>query len=115
MASLQENSTPSQPHWQCPCNVDKVMEVQDFIGNDYFCESGCPTTWSSNRFYTDDPLWDGEGCGSLEQACCNATGIPWFYKILDASTDDNIELRICGDESTYNENVLINQYEIYVK
>ena len=61
-----------------------------------------------------DPLWDGEGCGSLEAECCATPGLPLFHQILDAPTTDYIEMRLCIDEVTTNENVLISSYEIYV-
>ena len=53
-----------------------------FVGNDYFCESGCPGHFQRNLY--PDPLWDGEGCGSLETVCCQAAGLPWFHKRLSA-------------------------------
>ena len=82
----------------CPCNTGSTASVPSFVENDYFCESGtasAPTT--PYQLYTDDPLWDGEGCGGDEGPCCNAPGIPWFHKILNFPTTDYIELRVCGD------------------
>ena len=61
-----------------------------------------------------DLLWDGEGCGTLEAVCCAAPGLPWFHKVLDAPITDNIEMRLCIDEATSNENLLISSCEIYV-
>ena len=66
--------------------------------------------------YTSDPLWDGNQCGSLEQNCCNISSLPWFHKVLSSNTTtDDIELRVCCDESTDNEDVPLNFYEIFVK
>ena len=103
----------------CPCSQGSVQNttLQSFIGNDYFCESGNPSTdgtWQA-ILYTQDPLWDGKGCGSLEGNCCSAPGLPWFNKVLNSTTTDYIELRVCGDESTANEDVPVSFYEIYVK
>uniref|UniRef100_A0A1X7TF79 Fucolectin tachylectin-4 pentraxin-1 domain-containing protein n=1 Tax=Amphimedon queenslandica TaxID=400682 RepID=A0A1X7TF79_AMPQE len=88
-----------------------------FIGNDYFCESGNPATDGSIQsiLYASDPLWDGKGCGSLEGVCCAAPGLPWFNKILNTSTTDYLELRVCADEGTSNEDVPVSFYELYVK
>ena len=103
----------------CPCSQGSTQNstLQSFIGNDYFCESGNPSTdgtWQA-ILYTQDPLWDGKGCGSLEGNCCSATGLPWFNNVLNSTTTDYIELRVCGDESTANQDVPVSFYEIYVK
>uniref|UniRef100_A0A1X7VUD7 Fibrinogen C-terminal domain-containing protein n=1 Tax=Amphimedon queenslandica TaxID=400682 RepID=A0A1X7VUD7_AMPQE len=103
----------------CPCSQGSLQNstLQSFIGNDYFCESGNPATdgrWK-HIFYTSDPLWDGKGCGSLEGVCCAAPGLPWFNKILNTTTTDYLELRVCGDEATSNEDTPVTFYELYIK
>ena len=103
--------------YRCPCGVQGSI-LQSFLNdNDYFCESGNHASDDSYDFvlYTSDPLWDGKGCGSLEGACCAAPGLPWFHKTLDNVTTDYIELRVCGDEGTANEDTPIAFYEIYIK
>ena len=49
-----------------PCSQGSVQNttLQSFIGNDYFCESGNPSTDSTWQaiLYTQDPLWDGKSC-----------------------------------------------------
>ena len=105
MAGVSEKTTESN---NCPCANGTVVQVQSFIGNDYFCESG--------NQYTLDPLWDGQGCGSNEPVCCSAPGLPWFHRDYgNTTTTDYIELRVCGDEGTYNEDVPVGYYEIYVQ
>ena len=103
----------------CPCinNSFQNSTLQSFIGNDYFCESGNPATDGTyqSRLYTSDPLWDGKGCGSLEGTCCAAPGLPWFHKKLGTITTDYLELRVCGDQTTEDEDTPISFYEIYVK
>ena len=105
--------------YDCPCSKGSLQNstLQSFIGNDYFCESGNPTTGGSWQyvFYTSDPLWDGKGCGSIEGNCCNATGLPWFNKVVNTTTTDYLELRVCADEGTGNEDVPVSFYELYVK
>ena len=98
----------------CPCNTGSSISVPSSIGNNYFCESGNPNSSPSQILYTSDPLWDGQGCGSLESPCCNVTGIPWFHRDYGSNTTtDYIELRICGDGS--DEDSPVSYYEIYVK
>ena len=99
---------------RCPCNTGTLESSLAFVASDYFCESGCPGTFDHTTFHAADPLWDGEGCGGLETVCCSVPGQPWFHKVLDAPTTDYIEIRLCIDEDTSNENVLISSYEIYV-
>ena len=105
--------------YNCPCSQGSTQNstLQSFIGNDYFCESGNPATDGTYQsiLYASDPLWDGKGCGSLEGTCCAAPGLPWFHKKLNTTTTDYLELRVCGDEGTGNEDTPISFYEIYVK
>ena len=120
LAGLHEATTAhGNGHFNCPCSQGSPQNstLQSFIGNDYFCESGNPTTdggWQP-ILYTSDPLWDGKGCGSLEGICCTAPGLPWFNKILNTTTTDYLELRVCGDEGTTGEDAPVSFYELYVK
>ena len=117
MARLNEASINDDGRFNCPCSQGSIQNstLQSFIGNDYYCESGNPTNdglWQ-DILYTSDPLWDGIGCGSLEGNCCTAHGLPWFQKVLNTTTTDYLELRVCGDEG--GENVPVSFYEMYVK
>ena len=95
----------------CPCSIGNTRPIQSFIGSHYFCESAS-NWWPS----LSDPLWDGQSCSSNESPCCNVPGIPWFHKDYGSTTTtDYIELRVCGDEGTDNEDVPVSYYEIYVQ
>ena len=117
MAGPLEASIYLDGCYNCPCSQGSLQNstVPSFIGNDYFCESGYPVPNGkvSAKFYADDPLWDGKGCGPIEQICCQVSGLPWFHKVLNSTTTDYIEMRVCGDEG--NEDAPVNYYEIYVK
>ena len=80
----------------------------------YFCESGCPGHHDLTTFHTDR-LWDGEQCGAIEGGCCRAPSLPWFHKTLSTPTSDYIELRVCCNQGTSDEDVPVGLYEIYVK
>ena len=126
--SITHGSPPRQHIWsltsgyrdsgsyifECPCNTGSTATVPSFVGDNYFCESGNPLDLSFD-FFLDDPLWDGKGCGGAEGPCCNASGIPWFHSVLDSPTSDFIELRVCADQDTSNEDTPVDIYEIYVK
>uniref|UniRef100_A0A1X7V866 Fibrinogen C-terminal domain-containing protein n=1 Tax=Amphimedon queenslandica TaxID=400682 RepID=A0A1X7V866_AMPQE len=113
MAGLYE-SHPDVIH-NCPCG-GATKAIPSFIGTNYFCESGNPTTGWSSSLYLSDPLWDGQGCGSLEGNCCGVAGLPWFHRdYATQSFNDYLEMRVCGDQDTYNEDNPVAFYEIYVK
>ena len=98
----------------CPCYAGFNGDRIPFIGNKYFCDSVLDTWRSHYILYPDDPLWDGEGCGSNNH-CCSYNNPPWFCTELDQSTSDDIELRLCADQETSNEDVPIEHIELYVQ
>ena len=103
-------------HWVCPCTkTDSTYTgiVPPFIGNDYFCDTGSRYHYAFH-WYTADPVWDGKGCGG-SSTCCEFNNPPWFCKDLPRSTTDDIELRLCADESLNNEDVGLELVEIYVQ
>ena len=52
-----------------------------------------------NQLFVDDPLWDAQGCSTLEQGCCTATDLPYFYRDFgNVFITDGMEFRICGDQ-----------------
>ena len=99
----------------CPCiNVHQTSpQPPSFIGNDYFCDTGS-THHYQYIFHGDDPLWDGAGCGPAN-TCCSLNNPPWFYKHLSTTTQDNIEMRMCEDSNTADEDTPIEIIELYVK
>ena len=102
----------------CPCiftNVYWPHQVPSFINNDYFCDTGNPGPGTNNhRLYTDDPLWDGEGCSSTS-TCCEFNSPPWFCKSLPQPTSDDLEIRNCYEANSNSEDKLITLIDIYVK
>ena len=100
----------------CPCSKTVTPFtgiVPPFIGEDYFCETGSKSSWR-HRFYGEDPLWDGAGCGGTS-TCCQFNNPPWFCKQLPQPTTDDIELRLCGDNGFNHEDSAIEQIELYVQ
>ena len=116
MAGVTGSSTTEYPY-NCPCSSGSLQgpKIQSFVGNDYYCESGAGSSWT-HILYTSDPLWDGQGCASLETACCNVPGIPWFHRDYgNTTTTDYLELRVCADQDTSDEDAPVGFYEIYVQ
>ena len=113
VATLDE--TRSNSH-VCPCtktNTPYIGQVPPFIGEDYFCDTGNRNGWAY-QYNLNDPLWDGAGCGPTS-TCCEFNTPPWFCKELHQPTTDDIELRLCVGSHTNDENVLLEQYEIFVQ
>ena len=100
----------------CPCNkINSPFTgvVPPFIGQDYFCDTGSRYTVQTQWYYVD-PLWDGSGCGPTSN-CCGFNNPPWFCKQLPQPTTDDIEMRVCVDAPTSNEDVALETVEIYVQ
>ena len=103
----------------CPCNTGYtggINVASSFVGNHYYCESGLDPgePWTS-VLYPNDPLWDGKNCNSSEASCCTNSKMPWFYRVLDDITQDDIELRVCSDEDPPNEDTPLDIIELYIR
>ena len=104
--------------WQDVCTCTNTRNTQtapipSFVGHDYFCDTGSENRFEY-KFYGDDPLWDGDGCGEFN-TCCSWNTPPWFMKQLSSPTSDDIEMRLCANENRNNEDVRMKTMEIYVQ
>ena len=100
----------------CSCtntNFNWPHQVPTFVGNNYFCATANPGPGYFEIIYADDPLWDGEGCGSTS-TCCEFNNPPWFCTTLPQPTTDDIEVRICQDQGPDDEDDIISLIDIYV-
>ena len=99
--------------WACPCAAFPGASAHNFVGDNYYCESG--TTGSQQSvIYTNDPLWDGDGCVHANNNCCTDPSMPWFFRKFPVAQNKDIEARLCRDESYDNEATLIDQLQLYV-
>ena len=99
---------------RCPCarpDPSDRFDVPSFVGEHFYCESGFSGSHPENRIAWEDPLWDGQGCTSSGNQCCNRYG--WFHREIP-TTSDTIEVRWCADEYQSNEDVFTDQLEIWV-
>ena len=99
----------------CPCSpLAGTRPNAANIGDSYFCESGNPTDgFEDGQLYSSDRLWDGQQC---EGSCCKGTQTPpWFSVQLPAPTTDVIEVSICCDQDTEDEDSPVEIIEIYVQ
>lgn len=96
----------------CPCAKGEGTSPPKFVGDNYFCEF---SKYWEGKFDVNDPLWDGEGCGSDEEKCCKAPGLPWFCTDLPYPTTEDIEVRVCADQDKDDEDVYLELLQIYVQ
>ena len=119
-AGLSEQLLATNEVFSCPCLVAgssfTPQTPPSFVGNNYYCESGNPFSAFENTDvlrYTSDPLWDGQQCEG--QCCSDGRTSPWFSVTLTNPTTDDVEIRICGSESTTREDTPISLMELYVQ
>ena len=111
-AGLYENTTDTST---CPCTGGGTYPPS-FVGSDYYCESALSgPPWEPPVLYSNDTLWDGQDCDGLEHTCCDPPNLPWFCKKLPEPTTDDLELRICGDQSLADEDTPIELIQLYIQ
>ena len=108
---LQED-TPTRDD-ACPCDASINITIPPYVGGDYFCESADTSGSPVGNFYSNDPLWDGEGCSS-SSSCCSFNNPPYFTKQLPSPTSDPIEARLCQWEG-HQDDSPVEFMELYVK
>ena len=97
----------------CPCATGSTVKVPHFIGNNYFCESGNPDeTAVPGKVYPADELWNMHDCNGVEASCVRENN--FGYAVLPSSTTDEIELRVCSDEATSDEDFALNFFAVLI-
>ena len=98
----------------CPCARpdpdNSRWYIPAFVGTDYYCKSGFVIN-HEDRIAWEDPLWDGAGCVTPGNTCCQRHG--WFHKQVQ-QTSDSIEVRWCANQGRSDEDVLTDLVEIWV-
>ena len=101
---------------KCPCSSSQFPGRLPplFVHSNYYCESGSLLLRSSSMVYTDDPVWDGKDCPD-GNSCCSEPSLPWFHRQIPLTTSEDIETRICHNEISSDENVLVKELQLYVQ
>ena len=98
----------------CPCSSPHAGRAPPpFVVSNYYCESAHRNGFPSKMLYTPSPLWDGRG--TCEGTCCESPNMPWFRVVLNGTTTENTEMRLCTNSGFDNEAVAIDQMELYVR
>ena len=109
--SLTRGRSPRRHIWtlaaathmnSCPCDISNTLSTPSFVGQDYFCDAASEGT---------DPLWSGVDCFNNDACCSNNP--PWFYKLLQAPSTDDIEMRVCSDQQSTD--IAIETVDLFVQ
>ena len=103
------------PNYNCPCAAIPGPDPPAFVGNYYYCESGNRGGFSFSEYYTSDVLWDGYGCHHANNNCCTNPDMPWFFQQFSRPMHDYLEARICKREPFSDEDVLVENIELYIQ
>ena len=90
--------------YRCPCDTANRTNAPlppSFVGDDYFCDG-----------VYNGALWDAANCTT---ACCTFNSPPYFIRTLPTPTSDDIEVRICTDESMGNEPISVAELQLLVQ
>ena len=105
--SLTYGSNPRTHIWTLAIGTGNCAvcnnERPGYIENDYSCEinDGCVNA----EVCSTKVLWNGNQC----------VGGKMFYKELQQRTTEDIEMRVCRDQSNSDEDILITFVELYVQ
>lgn len=98
----------------CPCAQNSPYSAPAYIGSNYYCDSGNSHSWRPT-LYTE-PLWQGPGEHVIQsdRACYQNPHLPWFYRNLGSPVTETMELRLCLDQKVSDEDMPIDEYEIFI-
>ena len=90
------------------------LRAPEFVADSYICDSGFddPNKSYEKITYLNDPLWSDMRENCKDQKCSDDYN---FCVKLPTPTTDDIELRVCTDESRVNEDIRLDLIEIYIK
>lgn len=90
---------------KCPCAEGSTLQSPVFVGQDYYCVQG-----------GGSDMWGGGECGAVgQQSCCQHPDLPWFCKELAEPTTQDMEVRLCIDQGTEDENVFVERMQLLVQ
>ena len=112
IAFRQYSTRNTHPTYTCPRNGGAAPPA--FVGDDYFCSSGNPSkpgqpVWASVLYST--PLWS-----NIRGDCSDCGDDELFFCVkLPSSTTDNLEVRVCTDQNTHDENIFVESMDFYIR
>ena len=97
----------------CPCACHFALSIPLFAGENYYCESGNIGTFDYSVLYSD-ALWDGEE-RLPDNSCCDRIGQPWFFHQLPISVKEHLEVRMCKDQSQFDEAITVEKLQLFIQ
>ena len=97
----------------CPCACHFALSIPLFVGENYYCESGNIGTFDYSVLYSD-ALWDGEE-RLPDNSCCDRIGQPWFFHQLPISVKGHLEVRMCKDQSQFDEAITVEKLQLFIQ
>ena len=109
----------SSNHSICPCinaaNTLPASALPPYIHQNFFCDTSNRGRHMDGELGCDDPLWDGRGCGAMNACCQDQQNSSRFCVDLNVAVTADLELRVCGNEPTSNEDTPLQSIGIYVQ
>jgi hypothetical protein len=101
----------------CPCvKPGTPVILPTFLGSDYYCDSGNPTDRSRPTKFYSPQLWvPSKGACVSGSECYQNLRQPWFKKVLNHSTTDDVEMRWCAHDQGYNEAAPTKRVEMLLR
>ena len=103
--------------------VPPISHHAGFVGSNYYCESAYPDVDTicytrMNIFFLIMIHYGMANYATMKiYTCCIGDGVntpPWFSVVLSNSISDDIEVRICHDDSITDEDTPIELLEILI-
>ena len=108
---LTQDGNNAWKTYACPGFAGSAAQPS-FVAANYFCASGNPETDTYQfKVYDEIPLWSNIRGNCNE---CNDNDLYFCVKLTEATTDD-IEMRICTDQVTTDEDIRLETIDFYVK
>ena len=100
----------------CPCypGGSYANSIPSFVGSNWYCQG--QVAGSSTTDYYKYPLWTGAAAcvGYTQAPCCSNPNLPWFSAVMTSQVVDDLEVRICSDQSYTDEDTRLQNVELYV-
>ncbi|XP_065180692.1 uncharacterized protein LOC135811388 [Sycon ciliatum] len=109
------SDTGATPLYSCPCSRVPGRQSPAFVGSHYYC-TDYGRAWQRWTFSDDHHLWSNTARSVVGGSCTDSTlPMPWFHRQLTGNTTAPVQVRICADSGTSDENVGIDEAAIFVR
>lgn len=107
------SSDADNPDYRCPCAPNTEASAPSYVGSNYFCNSAVSGPANFRTIYSENPLWDAQGCSPGDPCCMHNQ---YFFAELPEESCEPLDVRLClsgTDEDRVN--VGVSYIELYVR